>query len=182
MVNGGHGEFGRDNLMDGTTLPGGHLARQATIADGEHVFRPDRLWSARLKKDTQMTDSSGDGLLDHAKRLCSALETFSNAYMAYERGDGSGGFRDVQSTREGINAIQSAWETAFPICIETGKLAVGKSGTIADWIRDAGKWCKWFTETIQKQGFSETVFAHSCDGVHRVVRESLASFGIEPKS
>ncbi len=41
MVNSGHGEFGRDNLMDGTTLPGGHPTRQATIADLENVsFAP----------------------------------------------------------------------------------------------------------------------------------------------
>ena len=118
-----------------------------------------------------MTNSSGDGLLDHAKRLCSALETLSNAYLAYERGDGCGGVRDGESVREGINAIQSAWETTLPICIEAGKFTPGKSGTIADWIRDAGKWCKWFAETIQKQGFSETVFVHNCDGVHRVVRD-----------
>lgn len=37
---------------------GGHPARQATTADWEYVFRPDRLWSARYTKDTSMKKRS----------------------------------------------------------------------------------------------------------------------------
>jgi len=110
-------------------------------------------------KDTSMTEPSGSGLLDHVHRLLDSLQPFNSAYLEYQRGDSGK-----------LQSMQTAWVKLLPACIEAGKATSRDTGELADWIRDAGRWCKRFSDAVNTNGFGDAVFNDHCDGIMRIVQ------------
>jgi hypothetical protein len=134
-----------------------HVKRPLPI--WEQVFHPDRLWPARLMKDTSMTEPLVSGFLDHARRALDSLLPFHRSYIEYQRGDS-----------DKLEVMETAWRELLPVCIDAGKSTSGAAGELADWIHDAERWCKRFSESVDKQGFGEAVFQDHCDGIMRIVQ------------
>lgn len=117
-------------------------------------------------KDTYMKEPSGSGLLDHLHRLLDSLQPFNNAYLEYQRGDSGK-----------LQSMQTAWAKLLPVCIEAGKATSRDTGELADWIRDAGRWCKRFSDAVNSHGFGDAVFNDQCDGIMAIVQSGWQLLG-----
>lgn len=121
-------------------------------------------------KDTSMKYPVSSGILGHAHRLLDSLQSFNNGYLDCQRGDSGK-----------LQAMPAAWSRLLPVCIEAGKATSRDSGELANWIRDAGRWCKRFSDAVNSQGFSDAVFNDHCDGIMRIVQSGWQLFEQHPK-